>query len=76
MITLITKTGTFKFNLKTGFHREIELCQTITGLQSKKATGSINITTSSDETLSVKVSDIIDFKFNEAEYIKAEVLSK
>jgi hypothetical protein len=73
VITLNTKTGEFKFNLKTGYPREIELCQIITRLQSKNSTASINIVTSYNENLSIKIPDVIDLKFNEAEYIKTEV---
>jgi hypothetical protein len=73
MITLKTKTDLFKFNLKTGFRREIELCQTITRLQLGKPEACINITTSYDEKLAIKISDVVDFKLNEAEYVKATV---
>jgi len=74
VITLTTKNGDIKFNLSTGFPREIALCQTITKLQSEKSgAATINVTTSDKEKLSIKISDVIDLKFSEAEYVKAKV---
>jgi hypothetical protein len=76
MISLITKTGTTSFNLKNGFSREIDLCMTISRLKSKNSTRSINITTSDNEKLSLKISDIINFKFRESEFVKSKVRSR
>ena len=76
MITLNTKDGDIKFNLGTGFPREIALCQTITRLQSEKSGATINITTSDKEKLSIRIPDVTDLKFSEAEYIKAEIYTK
>jgi hypothetical protein len=73
MITLTTKDGDIKFNLSTGFPREIALCQIITKLQSEKSGATINVTISDKEKISIKISDITDLKFSEAEYVKAKV---
>ena len=76
MIILNTKNGDIKFNLSTGFPREIALCQIITKLQSEKSGASINVTTSDKEKISIRIPDIIDLKFSEAEYIKAKVFTE
>jgi len=73
MITLTTKNGDIKFNLSTGFPREIALCQTLSRLLSEMSRASINITTSDKEKISIKILDVIDLKFSETEYVKAEV---
>jgi hypothetical protein len=73
VITLATKNGEIKFNLSTGFPREIALCQTIIKLQSEKSGATINVTTSDKEKISIKILDITDLKFSEAEYVKAKI---
>ena len=74
MITLILKNKEeIKFNLKTGYPREIDLCQTITSLQLKNSKATINIVTSLNNNLSFKIPEILDVIFNEAEYVKVEV---
>ena len=67
MITLITNRSIIKFNLKTGFNREIDLCRTLASLKLKNSNAKITISTSSGE-VSVSAQDIVDFKFVESEY--------
>lgn len=67
MIMIKTIDGEKRFNLKTsGYPGEIRLCQTITRLMIQNSTATINIKTSNNK-LSVKISDIFDLKFNESD---------
>jgi hypothetical protein len=75
MVSIKLKDKEIKFNLKS-YAREIDLCQTITRLQLKNSQASIDLTTSYNEKLSLKVPEILDIKFNEAEYAKSEVHEK
>jgi hypothetical protein len=72
MITLTTKTGIFRFNLKNK-QREHDLCITIGHLKDQGSQSSIKITTSYNEHLLIKIPDIKDFKFTDAEYVKVTV---
>jgi len=72
MIRINTKTSTYNFNLKN-FGREKDFCTALTHLQDQESPASVKITTTYDEHLLIKVSDVINFKFEETKYAKGEV---